>query len=254
MFSPSSGSLNSAATRGLGAGPLEIVSRDGAAATAVPGCDDAGSTGGLRSTWAGGVCVGGCAVDRLASVAFAPDPFSTVKITWPTLTFSPSLTRISCTFPLTDDGTSTTALSVSSSITAWPSLTVAPGAIIRRTRSPCSMFSPSAGSLNSITDCCPYYSKLLITVELSSWLDSISLHRSRGHALPASPRRDRFSFPLPALPAWPAQCAWHPLRKSRATPLGSHCGRTHRFQATPVSPAPTSPETPAAPSCNPMPQ
>src|SRR5208283_4946041 len=80
---------------------------------------------------------------------------SAVKTNWPTFIFSPSLTRISFTVPLTDEGTSTTALSVSSSITAWPSLTAAPGAIIRRTRSPCSMFSPSAGSLNSITNSIP---------------------------------------------------------------------------------------------------
>jgi hypothetical protein len=45
------------------------------------------------------------------------EPPSRVKITWPTLIFSPSLTLISLTTPLTDDGTSTTALSVSSSIT-----------------------------------------------------------------------------------------------------------------------------------------
>ena len=42
-----------------------------------------------------------------------------------------------------------TALSVSSSMTGWPSETLAPGAIIRRTRSPCEIFSPSSGSLNS---------------------------------------------------------------------------------------------------------
>ncbi len=88
-----------------------------------------------------------------ASGAAAPAPFSTVKITWPTLTFCPSLTRISFTVPLTDEGTSTTALSVSSSMTGWPSVTVAPGEIIRRTRSPWSMFSPSSGSLNSVKTC-----------------------------------------------------------------------------------------------------
>src|SRR5262249_34099584 len=83
--------------------------------------------------------------------AFAPAPFSTVKMTCPTLSLSPSLTRISFTTPLTDEGTSMTALSVSSSMTGWPSFTSAPGAIIRRTKSPCSMFSPSSGSLNSVT-------------------------------------------------------------------------------------------------------
>ena len=63
-------------------------------------------------------------------------PPSRVKITWPTLIFSPSLTLISLTVPVTEDGTSTTALSVSSSMTGWPSETLEPGEIISRTRSP----------------------------------------------------------------------------------------------------------------------
>ncbi len=70
-------------------------------------------------------------------------------MTWPTLTLSPSFTLMSLTVPLTDEGTSTTALSVSNSITGWPSAIFAPGATIRRTRSPASMFSPSSGSLKS---------------------------------------------------------------------------------------------------------
>jgi len=61
--------------------------------------------------------------------------------------------RAGAATPLTDDGTSTTALSVSSSITGWPSLISAPGEIIRRTSSPWSMFSPSSGSLNSVNAC-----------------------------------------------------------------------------------------------------
>jgi hypothetical protein len=52
--------------------------------------------------------------------------------------------------PVTDEGTSTTALSVSSSITGSPSVMLAPGLIIKRTRSPLSIFSPSSGSLNSV--------------------------------------------------------------------------------------------------------
>jgi len=39
------------------------------------------------------------------------------------------------------------ALSVSSSITGWPSAMLAPGLIIKRTRSPLAIFSPSSGSL-----------------------------------------------------------------------------------------------------------
>src|SRR5579863_2625511 len=101
-----------------------------------------------------------------ATAAEVPLP-SAVKTTWPTLILSPCLTKISFTVPLIDEGTSTTALSVSSSITAWPSLTAAPGAIIKRTRSPCSIFSPSAGSLNSITDSIPCLSKCIRESELA---------------------------------------------------------------------------------------
>jgi hypothetical protein len=80
----------------------------------------------------------------------APLPFSTVKMTWPTRSLSPSLTRTSPIVPVTDEGTSTTALSVSSSITVSPSAIAAPGLTSKRTRSPLSMFSPSSGSLNSV--------------------------------------------------------------------------------------------------------
>jgi hypothetical protein len=37
------------------------------------------------------------------AAGFAPAPFSTVKMTWPTLSLSPSFTRISPTVPVTDD-------------------------------------------------------------------------------------------------------------------------------------------------------
>ena len=59
---------------------------------------------------------------------------------------------ISRTTPLTVDGTSTTALSVSSSITGCPSETRTPGEIISRTRSPDAMFSPNSCNLNSPAD------------------------------------------------------------------------------------------------------
>src|SRR5206468_207596 len=109
------------------------------------GVDD--TAAGSRGTGAG-AGTAALAAGWAGALTSAP---STVKMTWPTLILSPSLTRISCTVPLTDEGTSTTALSVSSSMTDWPALTAAPGATIRRTRSPCSMFSPNSGSLNSIT-------------------------------------------------------------------------------------------------------
>src|SRR6266576_526101 len=71
-------------------------------------------------------------------------------MTCPTFTLSPCFTRTSFTSPLTDEGTSTTAFSVSNSMTAWPSDILAPGEIISRTRSPCSIFSPSSGRRNSL--------------------------------------------------------------------------------------------------------
>ena len=104
-----------------------------------------------RAVLSGNVFDGRVAAARAGGGAEAPP--SSVKMTCPTLIFSPSLTFTSLTTPLTEDGTSTTALSVSSSITGWPSETFVPGAIIRRTRSPCEMFSPSSGSLNSLADC-----------------------------------------------------------------------------------------------------
>src|SRR6185437_11372704 len=42
----------------------------------------------------------------------------------------------------------------------WPVLIWAPGCTISRTRSPCSMFSPNSGSLNSITAQVPFVSWL----------------------------------------------------------------------------------------------
>src|SRR4051812_43334483 len=75
---------------------------------------------------------------------------STMKIVAPTFTFSPDLTRSSLMTPLTDEGTSMVALSVSSSSTAWSRCTVSPAWTSTRTMSPDSMFSPSSGSVNSV--------------------------------------------------------------------------------------------------------
>src|SRR5712692_7863534 len=149
MFSPSSGSLKSVTSVVSDAG-ADTGDADAAADGAFCAGDVVGDTEGEVAA----VGFAGEGPVRLRSGlvrAAPPAPFSTVKITWPTLIFSPSLTRTSLIVPLTDDGTSITALSVSSSITAWPSVTLAPGEIISRTRSPWSMFSPSSGSLNSVT-------------------------------------------------------------------------------------------------------
>src|SRR5215468_2023771 len=172
MFSPSSGSLNSVAPglEGVDEGAAWRAGAGGACSDAegcgrgtraapppeasLPGSDTAG---GGAVCWVSTSALGADAsfADDSAR-AFVPAPFSTVKMTCPTLSLSPSLTRISCTTPLTEEGTSITALSVSSSMTGWPSFTSAPGEIMSRTRSPCSMFSPNSGSLNSVTVSKPF--------------------------------------------------------------------------------------------------
>ena len=177
IFSPSSGSLNSempapatsVARRrpGIAVALAEVFSQSATEAADVTTSDGAASSvsdeacsvviseffssEALGSAGFGSAVLGSPALDCEAAWAFAPVPFSTVKITCPTFSLSPSFTRTSLTVPLTEDGTSITALSVSSSMTDWPSVTFAPGAINRRTRSPCSMFSPNSGSLNSVT-------------------------------------------------------------------------------------------------------
>src|SRR5580700_3541683 len=149
MFSPSSGSLNSV-------GAFASVARRVGAAAFAGGCDgEAGLFSGdcvrpelppalAAALWTLGAGSAG------SILAFAV--FSNVKITCPTLILSPCFTGIACTVPVTDDGTSTTALSVSSSITGCPSVTLDPGEIMSLTSSPCVMFSPSSGNLNSFTE------------------------------------------------------------------------------------------------------
>src|SRR5713101_504160 len=123
MFSPSSGNLNSVTSADV----------DGRAGGGSGDATVAGCPFGAGDATCGAAGVAGF----IGEAALAPpEPLSTVKITCPTLIFSPSLTRTSLTTPLTDDGTSTTALSVSSSITGSPSDTVFPGETISRTRSP----------------------------------------------------------------------------------------------------------------------
>ena len=167
MFSPSSGSLNSLDT--LEASPALRRSIRGGAADS---CFAGEVAAELRSTWTGGTSVAtraesgfadfptaGTTADACSTffsvfeaglVAAASLPFSTVKMTCPTRNLSPSFTRTSPIVPVTDEGTSTTALSVSSSITGSPSAMLPPGLIIKRTRSPLSIFSPNSGSLNSV--------------------------------------------------------------------------------------------------------
>ncbi len=65
---------------------------------------------------------------------------------------APPAPSLRLTVPLNVEGTSTTALSVSSSSTVWPEVTSSPGCTATRTTSPDSIFSPSSGNLNSATD------------------------------------------------------------------------------------------------------
>ena len=90
------------------------------------------------------------ALAAAACSAPAP-PSSTLRIAWPTLTLSPALTLISLTVPATDDGTSIVALSVSSSRTGWSLASVSPALTSTRRTSPAAMFSPSSGSVKSVT-------------------------------------------------------------------------------------------------------
>src|SRR6266702_2229237 len=121
MFSPNSGSLNSvtsAASEGTAGAAVTDAGAERTGSAAFAGADSGGAA------WAAVVfSVFGSAAGGADAARFPPAPFSTVKITWPTLIFSPSFTRTSFTTPLTDEGTSTTALSVSSSITGSPSET-----------------------------------------------------------------------------------------------------------------------------------
>ena len=76
-------------------------------------------------------------------------PSSKVKIGWSTATVSPALTRISLMVPLTVEGTSKTALSVSSSKTDWSCSMVSPGATRSLATTPESALSPRVGNLYS---------------------------------------------------------------------------------------------------------
>src|SRR5260370_23253736 len=120
MFSPSSGSLNSVTSAAS-----DTAAGAGVGATSAGACDF-GAGDGAFCAEGEAAGAGAAAFAGDAARATLPEPLSTVKITWPTLIFSPSLTRTSFTTPLIDEGTSTTTLSVSSSITDWPSNTFAP--------------------------------------------------------------------------------------------------------------------------------
>ena len=71
------------------------------------------------------------------------------SITAPVLTVSPGRTRTSVITPVTGDGISTAALSVSTSRTGWSLAMMSPGATITPTMSADSTFSPRLGSFNS---------------------------------------------------------------------------------------------------------
>src|SRR5690349_11816429 len=115
----------------------------------------AGAASGAAFAAGGAGAAGAGCGDGAACAAGAPPPFedgaSTVRITAPTFTLSPRLTLISLTTPATDDGTSIVALSVSSSSTGCSFLIVSPTLTSTRVTSPVATFSPSSGTLNSVT-------------------------------------------------------------------------------------------------------
>ncbi len=84
-----------------------------------------------------------------AGAVAAPAP-SITRTAWPTVTVAPSFTRMRPTTPAWGQGSSTTALSVSSSITIWPAESVSPS--LTRISANVSRGDPSPrfGSLNSI--------------------------------------------------------------------------------------------------------
>ena len=83
-----------------------------------------------------------------ASSATGAAAVSTARMGCPTAMVSPCWTRISVTVPSTEEGTSMTALSVSSSMTVWSSARRSPTSTRMRITSPLSMFSPKSGSAN----------------------------------------------------------------------------------------------------------
>src|SRR5258706_11045823 len=74
----------------------------------------------------------------------------TVRITCPTESLSPSLTRTPVTLPATGDGMGATAFSFSSSRIVWPLVIVSPSLTIIPTTVPDSAPSPNLGNLTSI--------------------------------------------------------------------------------------------------------
>ena len=87
----------------------------------------AGSSSSTAAAAGGAAAAGAAAAAAFGSGAFGSAalacgalppaaPSSTLRIAWPTLTLSPTLTLMSLTWPATDEGTSMVALSVSSSM------------------------------------------------------------------------------------------------------------------------------------------
>ena len=126
---------------------------EGAAATCASGFAGAcplDSSPGSSST--GLSCFGpGAASARFSFFAPASAPPASIdRITWPTDTLSPSLTRIFVTVPEVVEGIGATAFSFSSSRIVWPSLIGSPSFTRRLTTTPESAPSPSFGSFTSI--------------------------------------------------------------------------------------------------------
>src|ERR1700694_1223828 len=93
--------------------------------------------------WGGGIVCAGF------EVAAAVPPESSVRITFPSLTLSPSLTLTSLTVPAAGEGTSIVALSDSNVTSESSAFTVSPG-LTKTSMTGTSLKSPMSGTLTSI--------------------------------------------------------------------------------------------------------
>ena len=112
------------------------------------------TTGAAARTGSNTGCGAGSAAGLAGAAAAGLGAASTIEPSStrvsPTLTVSPFLTNPFSTKPPGGQGTSITALSVSTSSRGWPGFTTSPSETKTVTTSPEAMFSPRSGSLNSV--------------------------------------------------------------------------------------------------------
>src|SRR5258707_1105214 len=113
---------------------------------------------------------------------------------------------------VTAEGDTRTSFSVSSFITGSAAVILVPGLIIKRTRSPLSIFSPSSGSLNSVAIHSFSFPRALVSVETG--LAPSCLHRLVRCRRRGKPRFDGRSSSL-----WTGETPVAPLADSRVALL-----------------------------------